>query len=68
MVIHVQKIIDMKKIYFAPEMEIVDIKTNQQLLAGSNPTLGGDLGSEDPILAPGMDDELDLFGLGGLGF
>ena len=25
----------MKKIYFAPEMEIVDINTNQQLLAGS---------------------------------
>ena len=37
MVIHVQKIIDMKKIYFAPEMEIVDINTNQQLLAGSTP-------------------------------
>ena len=26
---------DMKKIYLTPEMEIVDIKTNQQLLAGS---------------------------------
>ena len=25
----------MKKEYFAPEMEIVDIKTNQYLLAGS---------------------------------
>ena len=25
----------MKKIYFVPEMEIVDINTNQQLLAGS---------------------------------
>ena len=25
----------MKKTYFSPEMEIVDINTNQQLLAGS---------------------------------
>ena len=25
----------MKKTYFAPEMKIVDINTNQQLLAGS---------------------------------
>ena len=58
----------MKKTYFAPEMEIVDIKTNQQLLAGSTPTLGGNLEEGDPILAPGMNDELDLFGLGGLGF
>ena len=35
MVIHVQKIIDMKKIYFAPEMETVEIEKNVQLLAGS---------------------------------
>ena len=53
----------MKKQYFAPEMEIVDINVNQQLLAGSTPVLGGDLEGGDPILAPEMDDELGLFGL-----
>ena len=58
----------MKKIYLAPEMEVVEIEKKVQLLAGSNPTLGGDLESGDPILAPEMDDDLDLFGLGGLGF
>ena len=52
----------MKKTYFAPEMEIVNIKANQQLLAGSAPALGGDLEGGDPILAPEMDDELGLFG------
>ena len=53
MVIHVQKIIDMKKIYFAPEMEIVDINTNQQLLAGSQ-TAPLDEGTQDngDALAP----------------
>ena len=53
MVIHVQKIIDMKKIYFAPEMEIVDVNTNQQLLAGSR-TAPVDEGTQDngDALAP----------------
>ena len=58
----------MKKIYLAPEMEVVEIEKKVQLLAGSAPGLGGDLESGDPILAPEMDDDLDLFGLGGLGF
>lgn len=58
----------MKKIYINPTTEIIDIKMNQLLLAGSVPELGGELGGEDPILAPGMDDDLDLFGLGGFDF
>ena len=37
----------MKKEYVAPQMEVVAIKTNQQLLAGSVPGYGGG-GSEDP--------------------
>lgn len=52
----------MKKTYFAPEMEIVDIKANQQLLAGSAPALGGDLEGGDPILSPELDEDLNLFG------
>ena len=37
----------MKKEYMNPEMEIVDIKMNQQLLAGS-PDLGTDPDPVDP--------------------
>ena len=40
----------MKKIYFTPEMEIIDIKTNQYLLAGSGTVPFG--GNEDPLISP----------------
>ena len=50
----------MKKTYFAPEMEVVEIEKNIQLLAGSAPGLGGEY-CGDPILAPEADD--DLLGL-----
>ena len=43
----------MKKEYVNPEMEVVVVNTNQQLLAGS-PSLGGDYGGSD-ILAPGLE-------------
>jgi len=39
----------MKKTYMIPDMEVLEIASNQQLMAGS-PGLGGDLGSTDPIL------------------
>ena len=37
MVIHVQKIIDMKKIYMTPEMEIVELDMLQPILTSSLP-------------------------------
>ena len=50
----------MKKIYFSPEMEIVEIQ-KQQLLAGSPDLNGGDYESGDPVLSPEMLDVLMLF-------
>ena len=47
----------MKKQYINPTIEIVDIKMDQHLLAGSVPGLGGDLTGSDPILAPELDSE-----------
>ena len=41
----------MKKKYINPTIEIIDINMDQQLLAGSTPSLGGDYSSGD-ILAP----------------
>ena len=46
----------MKKTYMSPEMDVIELKNQQQLLAGSTPTLGGNLGGSDPILAPEYDD------------
>ena len=45
----------MKKQYINPTVEIIDIEIDQHLLAGSVPTLGGDLTGSDPILAPELD-------------
>ena len=50
----------MKKIYFSPEMEIVEIR-KQQLLAGSPDLNGGDYESGDPVLSPEIYDVLQLF-------
>lgn len=62
MVIHVQKIEDMKKIYFAPEMEIVDINTNQQLLAGStNAPVSDETQDNGDALAPEVQEVLWFF-------
>ena len=52
----------MKKIYLTPEMEIVEINTNQQLLAGSTLSTGStptDPASSD---APEIQEVLWLFG------
>lgn len=46
----------MKKKYINPTIEIIDINMDQQLLAGSTPSLGGDYSSGD-ILAPEFESE-----------
>ena len=58
MVIHVQKIIAMKKVYFTPEMEIVEISSNLSLLAGSANLGSGtlpDADFDDVIPGSGLD-------------
>ena len=55
-----------KKQYFAPEMEVVELNYNPQLLAGS--AIGGDViddyaEPDIPGLAPGFSDTDDTFGL-----
>ena len=55
MVIHVQKIIDMKKIYMTPEMEIVELDMLQPILTGSLPMVsdpGSEIDNSGDILAP----------------
>ena len=48
----------MKKTYLKPEMEIVEINVNQQILAGSDPVLGGNYGG-GTILAPEFVEEFE---------
>jgi len=55
----------MKKQYINPTVEIIDIEMDQHLLAGSVPTLGGDLTGSDPILAPELGDDFDFNDEGG---
>ena len=50
-----KKIEDMKKTYIIPELETMDLKINQQLLAGSNPPVGGSTNNKDDLLAPEFD-------------
>ena len=45
----------MKKTYIIPEMETIDLKINQQLLAGSNPPVGGSTSNPSDLLAPSFD-------------
>ena len=45
----------MKKTYINPSMDVVEINT-PQILAGSDPTLGGNWGSTDPVLGREMED------------
>ena len=47
----------MKKEYINPEMETMDLKINQQLLAGSNPPVGGSTNDPNDLLAPSYDFE-----------
>ena len=48
----------MKKQYINPTIEIIDIKMDQHLLAGSTPSLGGNYsGTGSDVLAPEYDFE-----------
>lgn len=49
----------MKKIYFSPEMEVVDIEMQQQVLVGSLGIDSTDISDENELLAP----EMDIFNL-----
>ena len=50
----------MKKTYMTPAVEIVDVKMNTQLLAGS--TIGMGSGSKDPSSGDArMDEVFDMF-------
>ena len=50
----------MKKTYINPEIIIVEMGT-QQMLAASDPILGGKYGSSDPVLSPDLDfDPIDI--------
>ena len=48
----------MKKTYLKPEMEIVEINVNQQILAGSDPGLGGNYNG-GTILSPEFVEEFE---------
>ena len=45
----------MKKEYMKPEMEVYEIETGAQLLAGSDPIINGTTNDEADLLAPDMD-------------
>ena len=50
---------DMKKIYMTPEMEIVEVKMNVQILNASN--IGGTTNDPNDLLAPEVQEVLWLF-------
>ena len=43
----------MKKEYMEPQMEAIEIKMGQQMLAGSVPTSAAGNGDLDPVIGPG---------------
>lgn len=51
----------MKKTYMSPTMDVIELKNQQQLLAGSLPMGSGDV-NPNTADAPEFDEELDLFG------
>ena len=54
----------MKKQYIIPEAEVIEVKTNQLLMASKMDVLGGELENSGDILAPEGsfdDDDLSLF-------
>ena len=55
----------MKKIYLAPEMEIVELDMLQPILTSSLPMVsdpGSEIDDPEDILAPGLNIENELFG------
>ena len=48
----------MKKIYMSPSMDVIELKNEQMLLAGSTPSLGGEYGG-DPVLSPESDFDME---------
>ena len=58
----------MKKQYIIPEAEVIEVKTNQLLMASKMNVLGGELENSSDILAPEGnfdftdEDDLSLFG------
>ena len=55
----------MKKKYFAPEMEIVELDMLQPILTSSLPMVsdpGSEIDDPEDILAPGLNIENELFG------
>ena len=57
----------MKKKYFAPEMEIVELDMLQPILTSSLPMVsdpGSEIDDSGDILAPGLNIENELFGFG----
>ena len=50
-----KKIMTMKKEYINPELEVVDLKINCSLLAGSLPKSNEEVTDESGVLAPGFD-------------
>ena len=51
----------MKKTYICPEMDVIELKNQQQLLAGSLLMGSGDV-NPNTADAPEFDEELELFG------
>jgi len=47
----------MKKTYINPELEVVILKVQQQILAGSDPQLGGEYGGGEIL---GHEDDFDF--------
>ena len=55
----------MKKTYFAPEMEVVDLNMQQVLLTGSLPLNDTtEIDNPEDILSPELNIENELFGFG----
>ena len=46
----------MKKIYMSPQMDVIELKNQQTLLAGSLPKSNTEITNQNEILAPDFDE------------